>query len=78
MSVTPIQAGDEAAVPRARTTVLIDPLLMLGALGTSMMTGCGEVSLIGKMHTSTFTLTATSGSVTHSQTITLNVDNLGN
>lgn len=53
-------------------------LLMLGALGTSMMTGCGEVSLIGKMHTSTFTLTATSGSVTHSQTITLNVDNLGN
>jgi hypothetical protein len=53
-------------------------LLLVGALGASLMTGCSEVTLTGTTHTSTFTLTATSGSVTHSQTITLNVDNLGN
>jgi sugar lactone lactonase YvrE len=53
-------------------------LLILGAVGASMMSGCSEVTLTGKTHTSTFTLTATSGSVVHTQTITLNVDNLGN
>jgi len=53
-------------------------LLLLGAVGATMVSGCGQGTLTGKTHTSTFTLTATSGSVTHSQTITLNVDNLGN
>ena len=53
-------------------------LLMLVALGASMMTGCSDITLTGKTHTSTFTLVATSGSVSHSQTITLNVNNLGN
>jgi rod shape determining protein RodA len=42
VSVTPIQAGDEAAVPRARATVLIDPLLMLGALG---LVACSLITL---------------------------------
>jgi hypothetical protein len=53
-------------------------MLMLAAVGASMMIGCSDITLTGKTHTSTFTLIATSGSVTHSQTITLNVDNLGN
>ncbi|SNT10324.1 Chitobiase/beta-hexosaminidase C-terminal domain-containing protein [Granulicella rosea] len=53
-------------------------LLMLGIAGTAMMSGCGGASTTGKVHTSTFTLTATSGGVVHTQTITLNVDNLGN
>ena len=53
-------------------------LLVLSAVGVSMMSGCSEASLTGKTHTSTFTLTATSGSLVHTQTITLTVDNLGN
>ena len=53
-------------------------LLMLAAIGTSMVSGCSDASLTGKAHTSTFTLTATSGSIVHTQTITLTVDNLGN
>jgi hypothetical protein len=61
---------------RKRLATLV--LLLFAALGASLMTGCSEVTLSGKTHMSTFTLTATSGSVTHSQMITLNVDNLGN
>ncbi len=61
---------------RKRLTTLM--LLALSAVGISMISGCSEASLTGKSHTSTFTLTATSGSVVHTQTITLNVDNLGN
>lgn len=44
MSVTPIQAGDEVAVPRARAMPLIDPLLMLGALG---LVACSLITLKG-------------------------------
>jgi hypothetical protein len=61
---------------RRRLATLL--LLLAGALGASTLSGCGETILTGTTHTSTFTLTATSGSVVHSQTITLNVDNLGN
>jgi hypothetical protein len=61
---------------RKRLATLI--LLVLSAVGVSMVSGCSEALLTGKTHTSTFTLTATSGSVVHTQTITLNVDNLGN
>jgi rod shape determining protein RodA len=42
--MTPIQAGDEAAVPRARSMPLIDPLLMLGALG---LVACSLITLNG-------------------------------
>lgn len=61
---------------RKRLATLL--LLMLGVATASTMIGCSAPSLMGTSHTSTFTLTATSGSVMHSQTITLNVDNLGN
>ena len=44
MSVTPIQAGDEVAVPRTRAMPLIDPLLMLGALG---LVACSLITLNG-------------------------------
>jgi rod shape determining protein RodA len=44
VSVTPIQAGDEVAVPRARAMPLIDPLLMLGALG---LVACSLITLKG-------------------------------
>jgi len=44
VSVTPIQAGDELAVPRAGAKVLIDPLLMLGALG---LVACSLITLKG-------------------------------
>jgi len=53
-------------------------LLLLGMVGAAAVSGCGQGNAEGITHTSTFTLTATSGSVTHSQTITLNVNNLGN
>jgi hypothetical protein len=53
-------------------------LLAIGIVGASMMSGCSASSSMGKSHTSTFTLTATSGSVVHTQMITLNVNNLGN
>jgi len=61
---------------RRRPAALL--LLALGLMGASLMTGCGDVALTGKAHTSTFTLTATSGNVTHSQKISLDVNNLGN
>jgi len=44
MSATPIQPVDEAAVPRARTLPLIDPMLLLGALG---LVACSLVTLNG-------------------------------
>jgi rod shape determining protein RodA len=44
VSVTPIQAGDEVAVPRTRAMPLIDPLLMLGALG---LVACSLITLNG-------------------------------
>jgi hypothetical protein len=61
---------------RKRKRLAIVMVLMLGAIGASMITGCGDPSTTGKTQTSTFTLTATSGSVVHSQTITLVVNNL--
>jgi hypothetical protein len=63
---------------RKRKRLATVMLLVLSAVGASMLSGCSDASLTGKAHTSTFTLTATSGSVVHSQTITLTVDNLGN
>ena len=63
---------------RKRKRLATFMLLAFGAIGVSMMSGCGETLTMGKVHTSTFTLTATSGSVVHTQTITLNVNNLGN
>ncbi len=51
-------------------------LVILSAVGASMMIGCGSSSSLGKTHTSTFTLTATSGTVVHTATITLDVNNL--
>jgi len=50
-------------------------LVMLAAVGTSMTTGCDSTLTQGATHTSTFTLTATSGTVVHNYTITLNVNN---
>jgi hypothetical protein len=61
---------------RKRKRLAIVMVLMLGAIGASMITGCGSTSTTGKTNSSTFTLTTTSGSVTHSQTITLVVNNL--
>jgi rod shape determining protein RodA len=48
MSVTPIQAGDETVVPRARSIPLVDPLLMLGALG---LVACSLITLNGATRT---------------------------
>ncbi len=53
-------------------------LLLVTAVAAATLSGCSETTLTGKTHTSTFTLTATAGGVVHTQTITLNVDNLGN
>ena len=59
---------------RKRLATLL--LLFVAAAGLTLMSGCGAASLTGTTHMSTFTFTATSGSVVHSQTVTLNVDNL--
>ncbi len=48
MSVTPIQPTDEAAVPRAPVAPLLDPLLMLGALG---LVACSLITLKGATST---------------------------
>lgn len=61
---------------RKRKRLAMVLVLLFGALGASMMTGCSDPSTTGKSHTSTFTLTATSGSIVHSTTITLDVNNL--
>jgi hypothetical protein len=61
---------------RKRRRVAMYLLLLIGTLGASMLTGCGEGTTMGNSKSSTFTLTATSGSIVHSQTITLNVTNL--
>ena len=66
---------------RKRKRLVTLTLVVLAAVGVSMVSGCSGASSSssgGKSNTSTFTLTATSGSVVHTQTITLNVDNLGN
>jgi rod shape determining protein RodA len=44
MSATPIQISEEAEVPRPRTMILFDPLLMLGALG---LVACSLITLKG-------------------------------
>jgi rod shape determining protein RodA len=44
MSATPIQAGDEATLPRRRSLPLIDPMLLLGAVG---LVACSLVTLQG-------------------------------
>jgi rod shape determining protein RodA len=44
VSATPIQAGDTAALPRARTWPLIDPMLLLAALG---LIACSLLTLNG-------------------------------
>jgi len=62
---------------RKRKRLVMVTLLMLSAIGASMMTGCSSSSITtSKTHTSTFTLTATSGTVVHTTTITLVVNNL--
>lgn len=53
-------------------------LLVFASLGVSALSGCGSGSVTGGIKTSTFTLNETSGGITHSQTITLNVSNLPN
>lgn len=66
---------------RKRKRLVTLTLVVLAAVGVSSLSGCSQANTsvpTGKMNTSTFTLTATSGKVTHTQTITLNVDNLGN
>jgi rod shape determining protein RodA len=44
VSATPIQSGDTAALPRARTWPLIDPMLLLAALG---LIACSVLTLNG-------------------------------
>ncbi|MDR3734101.1 MAG: chitobiase/beta-hexosaminidase C-terminal domain-containing protein [Acidobacteriaceae bacterium] len=61
---------------RKRKRLGLVMLVMLSAVGVSMMTGCNSPSTSGNTHSSTFTLTATSGSIVHNITITLNVNNL--
>jgi sugar lactone lactonase YvrE len=52
-------------------------LLILSAVGAGMISGCSSSSAnSSKTHSSTFTVTATSGSVVHTATITLVVNNL--
>ena len=53
-------------------------LLLLSVVGVSTISGCSDASPSSKAHTSSFTLTATSGGVVHTQTIMLTVNNLGN
>jgi Chitobiase/beta-hexosaminidase C-terminal domain len=60
---------------RKRRRLVTAMLVMLAAIGASMMTGCQSDLTQGATHTSTFTLTATSGTVVHNYTITLNVNN---
>lgn len=50
MSATPIHAAEESAVPRPRTLVLFDPLLMLAAFG---LVACSLVTLRGATRTAT-------------------------
>ena len=59
---------------RKRRRLLIVVLLVLTGVGMSLMTACSSASTKGK--TSTFTITGTSGSIVHTQTITLNVTNI--
>jgi len=61
---------------RKRKRLVLVMVVMLSAVGASMLTGCSDTSTLGKTHTSTFTLTATSGAVVHTTTITLDVNNL--
>jgi hypothetical protein len=60
---------------RKRKRLATVMLVILSAVGASMMTGCQSNLTQGVTHTSTFTLTATSGTVVHTYTITLNVNN---
>jgi len=48
MSATPIQPVDESAVPRARTVPLLDPLLLLAALGLAACSFMTLKSAVGK------------------------------
>jgi hypothetical protein len=61
---------------RKRKRFIMMIVLVLGAISASVMAGCTDPSTTGKIHSSTFTLTATSGSIVHTTTITLNVNNL--
>jgi hypothetical protein len=60
---------------RKRKRLVTMMLVLLAAVGASMMTGCQSDITQGATHTSTFTLTATAGTVVHTYTITLNVNN---
>jgi hypothetical protein len=60
---------------RKRKRLATVMLVILSAVGVSMITGCTSNLTQGATHTSTFTLTATSGTVVHNYTITLNVNN---
>jgi sugar lactone lactonase YvrE len=59
---------------RKRRRLLMVVLLVLSGFGMSLMTACSSAST--KAKTSTFTITGTSGSIVHTQTITLNVSNI--
>ena len=50
---------------RKRKRLVTTMLVMLAAVGTFMMTGCNSTLTQGATHTSTFTLSATSGTVVH-------------
>lgn len=52
-------------------------LLVLAGAGATMISGCSQGVSMGKVHSSTFNLVATAGSVVHTQSIALNVNNLG-
>lgn len=60
---------------RKHRRLLMVGVLMLGGIGTGMMSGCSSAAVSDVKSTTTFTLTATSGSVVHSSTITLIVNN---
>jgi len=59
---------------RKRKRLLMVVLVMASAAGASLLNGCSSSSA-SSLQPTTFTLTATSGSVVHSQTITLIVNN---
>ena len=58
---------------RKRKRLLLMVVLVLGTAGVGMLGGCASSNV--SLPTHTFTLTATSGSVVHTQTITLVVNN---
>jgi hypothetical protein len=60
---------------RKRKRLLLMVVLVLGTAGAGMLGGCASESLTDVISTTTFTLTATSGSVVHTQPITLIVNN---